>query len=158
MIMPLKPEISVKISPSGLTSRWGKVGRKYGSILDRAVELSGNDAKRFMRSIVRVNTGKMRNSITVTGKKKTGGGWDRRSSISVGPTVSYSIYVDQGAQSSPGRYVPVLGRRVDNGTHPGQQPQHFIQQTEDYVEQHTDTIAKQINKELAKAINSEMRG
>jgi len=80
----------------------------------------------FMRSIASYRTGRLRGSI----RTKIGDMF-----AEVGPTVDYAPHLEFGTRSSPGRYVPPIGKRLVNpahpsfGMHPGISPRPFVEPT-----------------------------
>ena len=41
-------------------------------------------------------------------------------------SVGYAVWLEYGTRPSPGRYVPAIGKRVNNGMHPGIAPRPFL--------------------------------
>jgi len=91
---------------------------------------------------------RLRESITVEVEE------DRRL-VRVLPTVPYAIYVELGTEPSPGRYVPILEKRLvapsvrnpDIGTHPGRPSDPFMKRT---WEKAPEVIAKIADEYMAK--------
>ncbi len=131
--------IQITIKPKNLSKRIDKFRNKtkseYRNLLSKMAESTAITMKAFAPS----RTGRLRASIRIKSKHIGLGSLDLRSNILIGPTVRYASYVDQGTASSPGRFVPFLGRRLiterpDFGRHPGITPSHFIDRTKDKMD------------------------
>ena len=44
----------------------------------------------------------------------------------VGTNVKYGRFLEEGTRSTPGRYVPKIGKRISTGTHPGIKPRPWM--------------------------------
>ena len=131
--MPKNPKgkgLQITISPKDFRKRMMKIlNVDYARFYDRFVDEISEEGVRIMKTHVPVRTGAMRDSISVNKKQKKGGGADRRANVDIGPNVPYAGFVNTGTGPSSGRYVPELGRRVLNGTHPGIAGRNFIAKT-----------------------------
>jgi len=108
----------VKIIPRNITRRLGKARNQLRPRIQAMVLDLGNFGVVTMRSLVPVKTGRLRASVTML-SKSSGSGIDLRSSVKIGSNLPYAAAQDLGAKASEGRFVPVLGRRITTGTHPG---------------------------------------
>ena len=143
----------LKVTPSNFASRFTKVRNSYNSKSREAIDSIAEYAKLTWQLAVPVKTGKLRNSIQVKSKKTTLGVTDLRSEIIIASSVPYFDYIDRGTKESPGRYVPVLGKRLTNfpdsadfGFHPGIVARNI-----------TDGVQRKIEKETGIRLNKMLR-
>jgi len=102
--------------------RWTKV--KPSSFIPTVISRVITEANRLNTEITpKGATGELQNSFRAEQTERTVRFyWD----------APYARFVDKGTQESPGRYVPILGKRLVStkrriGTHPGIKAQHFSQ-------------------------------
>jgi len=106
----------------------------------------------ILKKYTPVSTGKLRNSMRSLSKTPAGQGIDLRSGIKIGSMLPYANYVDQGTNSSQGRYVPVLGRRITTGTHPGVRARNYVQAAIPKIEERTRMILERFEKDWRKGL------
>lgn len=99
------------------------VGRQELDKFTRKMAITG---LRIMKKHTPVRTGRLRNSVKIFAQETKGGQIDLRSRIGIGSVLPYFSYVDKGTKQSDGRYVPVLGRRISTGLHPGVRARNFV--------------------------------
>ena len=119
--------LSLRLRPGNAISRlvkWRTVQAREQ--LDQLMGKYEEFGIKTLKKYTPVKSGRLRNSITTIEKKKTSSGnIDMRSGITIGSRLPYGNFVDKGTKSSTGRYVPVLGRRISTGTHPGVRARNF---------------------------------
>ena len=103
--------------------------KNYGPKYEMFITKVANDTVKTMKEHVPIRTGRLRDSIRVSVRRTQGGNVDKRATVQVGPTVGYARFVDRGTASSPGRFVPELGRRITTGRHPGIPASGFTEKT-----------------------------
>ena len=88
---------SVVISPRDFRVKMQQILKTdYAKFYDRFVDEISEEGVRIMKTLAPIRSGTLRNSIKVKIKQKKGGGADRRANVTIGPTVFYGRYVDQG--------------------------------------------------------------
>lgn len=90
---------------------------------------------RIMQDEAPVKTGELRGGIVI--KERT----PERARI--GPTHIKARAIEYGSKSSPGRFVPAIGKRVKTGMHPGTGGHYFIERT---FERTVDHVNKKISE------------
>ena len=104
---------------------------------ERALEIMGGKAETYAKKLCPVKTGNLRNSIT---HRQI----DENTEI-IGTNVSYAPYVELGHHQQPGRYVPVIKKRLVSDY---VQPKPFIRPA---AENHAQEYKQIWEMELAKA-------
>lgn len=111
----------VRVTPRNADHKFGSAVRKFGFDYKKTVE----DIEKQGLVIIKNNTPK------ATGN--TANSWTSSSQIVSGnATIKYTNplpqarFLNTGTRPSPGRYVPVLDRRIRTGTHPGIQGTKYI--------------------------------
>lgn len=130
----VKPFLQLKIKPRNLGIKLGAMTNKTRKNYRELVETVVKFTEVTMKGLVPVSTGRLRDSIHTISNSIQAGGINLRSNSFVGSTLKYAGFVDKGTQPSSGRFVPVLGRRVQTGTHPGTPASNFIQRTKEQVD------------------------
>ena len=125
----VQPTVKVTIIPRDIGRRLGRARAAMRPSVRVAIDNLGKFGVSTMKSLVPVRTGKLRQSIRIF-NKTTSLGADLRANVSIGSLLPYAAAQDTGAKSSPGRYVPVLGRRITTGRHPGIKGTNFTQKTQ----------------------------
>jgi len=133
--------VGVKINPRDFDTKLFGVKRKALSHKRAFIIELANFSKDTMRNVVPMALGNLRNSIDIFKRETAGGETDIRSKVIVGSDLYYASFVDKGTKPSPGRFVPVLGRRLVTkrpgfGMHPGIKPANFIDKTNDRVNEY----------------------
>jgi len=100
---------------------------------DRATELMQEEAPRGPSNY-------LANSIVKIGDSQE---------MRVTPMAEYAQYVVSGTGSSPGRYVPVIGKRLvtekkNIGVHPGIQPNPFVDRALDRLLTESEALLEQV--------------
>jgi hypothetical protein len=137
--MRINPRNSVE-----LLTLWRK--STSASVFNRAISKIERMSIKELKLRTPVRTGRLRNSMT-TLLKTPSKGIDLRSGLKIGSRLPYGKFVDQGTKRSSGRYVPVLGRRVKTGSHPGVRARNFVQASKPIIEEKSKMILEQFMKE-----------
>jgi hypothetical protein len=111
----------------------------------------GIESVKILKLHTPIRTGLLRRSMGVL-NKQPGKGLDLRSGLKIGSPLQYGSFVDQGTKSSSGRFVPILGRRVTTGTHPGVRPRNFVQAARVPIEEKARMILEEYEKEWRKSL------
>lgn len=122
--------LSIRINPDNFNRRF-RIEKSQVDDLGRT--FYDNSIREFL-AILKDNTpertGKLASSWHINSKRNKGGGLSFAASAYVESDVHYGQYVDRGAKSSPGAFVPGKtrgkGYRRKGGTHPGQPGQNFV--------------------------------
>lgn len=144
--------LSIRVTPSNfnhLLKQWrvSDSRKTFNQILDKI----GKQSITILKRHTPVSTGRLRNSMQVLSKNNASG-IDLRSGIKIGSTLPYATWVDQGTKASPGRYVPVLGRRVTTGTHPGVRPRHYVEAAIPNIEERTRMLLERYEKDWRRSL------
>jgi len=139
----------LRVTPRDFAVRFNKLRAIYNNKSRELVNQVADFTVLTMKSFTPVATGRLRDSIQVKKKTTTGGTTDLRSTIEVGSPLNYFRFVDQGTASSPGRFVPAIGKRLITlnpsfGFHPGVKPHNIIDQTQAKVLRDTDVKLKKV--------------
>jgi hypothetical protein len=131
MRLNFRVELTPRDIKSHLTKFQTNIPRRE---LDTFMRRIAKETEITMKKKVPVRSGKLRNSIKTITRDTKSGQVDLRSKIQVGTRLPYARYIDQGTKSSPGRYVPFLGRRLvvnrpGFGLHPGVRGRNFLRDT-----------------------------
>lgn len=141
-----KKLFSISFSPKDIVRRiglWKEYPRKnINAVMSRIQD----DAIQEMRANVPIGTGKLQRSIKSLSRTTATGNFDLRASFAVGSPLAYTKYLDAGTKASPGRYVPVLGRRITTGMHPGIRALNFMQSTKNAMEPRINNIMEDFMK------------
>ena len=144
--------LSFRIRPNNLSDqlrRWRQVTTP--AHFNRAMDKIGREGVRILKQHTPVRTGRLRNSIRIL-KKTPAKGIDLRTGIQIGSTLQYGRYVDQGTKASTGRYVPVLGRKITTGVHPGIRARNFVQAARIPIEERARMIIEEFQKDWRKSL------
>ncbi len=142
--MPRRSRFFVlKVNPRDFAARLTRTRAVYDSRSRETIDKVANFTVKVMKSFTPVRTGRLRDSIQVQKKRTTKGATDLRHSIEVGSPLHYFTFIDRGTKSSPGRFVPFIGKKLTTirpgfGFHPGVQAQHIIDKTQAKVRELTD--------------------
>jgi len=148
-------QVKVKVSPAipvlkGLLKNWQF--RTVPQMTETAYRNLLNAGVRIMKEEAPSRTGRLRSSITIKTKTKSGGGRDKRYHGTFGPNAHYAKYVERGTGASPGMFVAAIEKRIRAGTHPGTPKNPFVQRTIDKLNntarQTADIIGKQAKRSL----------
>ena len=123
-----KPRFKVTIVPKNISAQLGMARRRLRPRVRQLVTELANFGVTTMKTLVPIRSGRLRDSIKVMGKS-AGGGFDLRSTVFIGSNLPYAAAQDTGSRPSSGRYVPVLGRRIQSGRHPGIKGRDFSRET-----------------------------
>jgi len=144
--------LSFRIRPNNITDQlriWRQVSTP--AHFNRAMNNIGRESVKILKQHTPVRTGRLRNSIRIL-NKTPGKGIDLRSGILIGSNLQYGRYIDQGTKASTGRYVPVLGRRVSTGVHPGIRARNFVQAARVPIEERARMIIEEFQKDWRKSL------
>jgi len=144
--------LSFRIRPNNITNQlrlWRTVAAP--AHFNRAMDKIGREGVRILKTHTPIRTGRLRNSIRILNKIPAKG-VDLRSGILIGSRLQYGRYVDQGTKASTGRFVPVLGRRVSTGVHPGIRARNFVQAARVPIEERARMILEDFQKDWGKSL------
>lgn len=107
------------------------------------------DSKEAFKSVIPVRTGRTRRSVTSKRKlNKT----RLKGEIVISSRSPVIRFLDKGTKPSPGRYVPILGRRIKTGMHPGIRGTNIIDKARKDIDNIGKTSIKNINRQWKRAI------
>ena len=141
-----KKLFSTSFTPKDIIRRignWKDYPRKNINTVMSKIE---REAIQELRSNVPKGTGKLQRSIKSLSRTTATGNFDLRSAFIIGSPLSYTKYLDAGTKPSPGRYVPVLGRRITTGMHPGTRALNFMQSTKNHMEPRINNLMEDFMK------------
>jgi len=107
------------------------------------------DTKEAFKSVIPVRSGKTRRSVT---SKREVNKTKLKGKITISSRSPVIRFLDKGTKPSPGRYVPVLGRRIKTGVHPGMRGINIIERASKDIENIGKTTIKNINKAWKRSI------
>ena len=137
--------VKIAIDLSEFQRVWKEKTDAFKEAIRRGLEEAGALVKSEIESRASVRTGALRSSVVVDVEGNA---------AKVGPTATYSPYVEFGTRASPGRYVPAIERRLVNptlphfGMHPGIRATHFVEQSALASEPQIEAVFETIMAEL----------
>lgn len=141
-----KAFLTFNIRPKNVVNQLVQWRRIAGpEVFNRAMDKVGQEGVRILKLHTPIKTGLLRRSMGIL-NKQPGKGLDLRSSIKIGSHLDYGRFVDEGTKPSSGRFVPVLGRRIRTGTHPGVRPRNFVQRATTPIEEKARMLLEQYEK------------
>ena len=72
--------------------------------------------------------------------------------VTVGSDSPVLKFLDKGTRPSPGRYLPLLERRVTTGIHPGIRALNIISQAKHDIDNLSKTVVKDLKRDFKKSI------
>jgi hypothetical protein len=152
--------IKIKFTPKNPGKPFAKILPKFQTEWEREMKEFANRSKDILKKNIPVGTRRRnarsrstRESVTVTtslSKQNLRGSFR----ISGNKTLKY---LDQGTKPSPGRYVPVLNRRIKSGMHPGVSPLNIIRKSRKDIENDAKTTINNLKKRFKFSIRSAFR-
>lgn len=112
------------------------------------------DAEKLFKDRIPVRTGKTRRSITSRRKLNSTKFTGEIILSSRSPVVKF---LDKGTKPSPGRYIPVLGRRIKTGSHPGIRGLNIIEGARQDIEFRARTTVKEMKEQFRKSVRESFR-
>ena len=150
----MKPSIRITLTGRPVTiNRLASNVKRAKFNAGKEMKTMSNALQRFaiktMKAEVPVRTGKLRQSIKTIIKTDIGYGGDSPRSVrEIGATARYSGYVTRGTSSSPGAFIPRLGKRGIRGFRPGTPANNFVARTRLIV---TSNMSVRLRKAALKA-------
>ena len=145
----VKPLIRVTFTPKNPGVNFKKILPKYRQKWKKRMFDFRNSAKKALQIRIPVRTGRTRSSIQARTKLNN---QNMSGTITVGSDSPVLKFLDKGTRPSPGRYLPLLGRRVTTGIHLGIRALNIISQAKHDIDNLSKTVVKDLKRDFKKSI------
>ena len=112
------------------------------------------EAKEIVKRKIPIRTGRTRRSITARRELNVNTTSGR---IIISSRSGVLKFLDKGTKPSPGRFIPILGRRIRTGTHPGIRGLNIIANAKKDIENLSKKSIKDMKRAFKKSVKESFK-